>query len=64
MSTHDERYETAKRRTVALLICFAVLVGIGFVTVLRPEIEDERSEDTAVQTETSEAASDDEALQE
>ena len=64
MSTDDDRYETPKRRTVVLLICFALLVGVGSFTVLRPEIEDEPSDDATRQTGSSEAGADDATLQE
>ena len=37
----EERYETPKWRTLGLLAGFLVLVGIGVVTVLLPELEDE-----------------------
>lgn len=45
MSTESEAYETPKRRTAWLLLCFALLVGIGIVTVLQVEIEDEPGEE-------------------
>jgi hypothetical protein len=64
MGTGDEGYETPKRRTALLLIGFALLVGIGVVTVLQPEVEDEPSEDPAGEIETSEAHGADEPLQE
>jgi len=44
MPHEDERYETAKWRTLWLMVGFAVLVGVGIVTVLRPELEDEPDE--------------------
>jgi hypothetical protein len=64
MGTSDEGYETPKRRTALLLIGFALLVGIGVVTVLQPEVEDEPSQDPASEIETSEAQGADEPLQE
>ena len=64
MGTRERRYETPKRRTALLLIGFAVLVGIGVVTVLRPEVEDESSEDRAGEIETSDEQGADEPLQE
>jgi hypothetical protein len=64
MPSNDEGYETPKRRTTLLLIAFALLVGIGVVTVLRPEVEDEQAEDQVSETETSEATSADQPLQE
>ena len=41
MARFDERYETPKWRTFWLLAGFALLIGIGVVTVLLPELEDE-----------------------
>ena len=41
MARFDQRYETPKWRTFWLLLVFAVLVGVGVVTVLLPELEDE-----------------------
>lgn len=41
MPNDDARYETPKWRMLALLVAFAVLTGIGVVTVLLPELEDE-----------------------
>ncbi len=67
MPRNDEGYETAKWRTLWLMIGFAVLVGIGIVTVLRPELEDEPDEDVQAEMgeiEASEEPEIDEALQE
>ena len=67
MPRSDEGYETAKWRTLWLMIGFAVLVGIGIVTVLRPELEDEPDEDVAAEMgeiEASEEPEIDDALQE
>jgi len=47
---YDDRYETAKWRTLWLMVGFLVLVGVGIVTVLRPELEDEPNEDAAAET--------------
>ena len=44
MPRNDDAYETAKWRTLWLMVGFAVLVGIGIFTVLRPELEDESQE--------------------
>lgn len=45
MTSFDQRYETPKWRTFWLLAAFALLIGIGVVTVLLPELDDEpRSE--------------------
>ncbi len=41
MARFDERYETPKWRTFWLMVGFALLIGIGVVTVLLPELEDE-----------------------
>jgi len=51
MPREDDGYETPKWRTFWLLIGFAALVGIGVVTVLVPELEDEPSEDAAAEME-------------
>jgi hypothetical protein len=64
MPTAEQEYETAKWRTALLLLGFAVLVGIGVVTVLQPEVEDERIDEPASEMVTSEEQRDDEALQE
>ncbi len=63
MPRYDERYETPKWRTFWLMLGFAVLVGVGIVTILRPELEDEPSEDAAAATEASEGSKTDEPLQ-
>ena len=60
----DEGYETAKWRTLWLMVGFVVLVGVGIVTVLRPELEDEPSADSATKIETVEEPEPDESLQE
>ena len=44
MPRNDDAYETAKWRTLWLMVGFAVLVGVGVFTVLRPELEDEPQE--------------------
>ncbi len=67
MPRNDEGYETAKWRTLWLMIGFAVLVGIGIVTVLRPELEDEPDEDVPAEMGEIEAGEEpeiDDALQE
>jgi hypothetical protein len=64
MSPDDDVYETPKWRTVWLLIGFAILVTIGVLTVLRPELEDDSGEDAATKIETSEEPETDEAMQE
>jgi hypothetical protein len=64
---YDDRYETAKWRTVWLMLGFLVLVAVGIVTVLRPELEDEPTEDTPAETaevETSDESGSDEPVQE
>lgn len=67
MPRYDDQYETAKWRTLWLIVGFLVLVGVGIVTVLRPELEDEPSEDTPAETaevETSDESGSDEPVQE
>lgn len=64
MRTGDEGYETPKRRTALLLIGFALLVGIGVITVMRPEVEDEPSEEPTSEVETSNEQGADEPSQE
>ena len=67
MPRYDDRYETAKWRTLWLIVGFLMLVGVGIVTVLRPELEDEPSEDGAAETagaETSGESGNDEPVQE
>ena len=54
MAPTDEAYETPRRRTLLLLIGFAVLVGIGIVTVEQPELEDEPGKDATAEIEPSE----------
>ena len=41
MARFEDAYETPKWRTFWLLAAFALLIGIGVVTVLLPELEDE-----------------------
>ena len=64
MTRFEQRYETPKWRTFWLLLAFAVLVGIGVVTVLLPELEDEPDESQITQPETKENTAADEPLQE
>ena len=67
MPRSDEGYETAKWRTLWLMVGFAVLVGVGIVTVLRPELEDEPNEDVGAEMgeiEASEEPKIDDAMQE
>ena len=67
MPRNDEGYETAKWRTLWLMVGFAVLVGVGIVTVLRPELEDEPNEDVGAEMgeiEASEEPKIDDAMQE
>lgn len=42
MRAFEDRYETPKWRTFWLVIGFTILVAVGVVTVLLPEIEDEQ----------------------
>lgn len=64
MPRNDEGYVTPKWRTFWLAIGFLVLVGIGVVTVLRPELEDEPNEDAEAAIETTEESETEEVLQE
>ncbi len=64
MTGFEKRYETPKWRSFWLLLAFAVLVGIGVVTVLLPELEDEPDESQVTQSETKENTEADEPLQE
>ena len=67
MPRHDDAYETAKWRTLWLMVGFAVLVGVGIFTVLRPELEDEaqkESEGSGAEIETNEEPQSGESLQE
>jgi hypothetical protein len=50
----DQRYDTPKWRTFWLLIGFAVLVGLGIVTVLLPALESDPTPDATSDTETDE----------
>ena len=64
VTRYDERYETAKWRTLWLMVGFLVVVGVGIVTVLRPELEDEPKDDAPAEVETGEEPQSDELLQE
>ena len=64
VTRYDERYETAKWRTLWLMVGFLVLVGVGIVTVLRPELEDEPKGDAPAEVEAGEEPQSDELLQE
>jgi hypothetical protein len=46
------------------MVGFLVLVGVGIVTVLRPELEDEPKDDAPAEVETGEEPQSDELLQE
>ena len=41
MARFEQRHETPKWRTFWLLVAFTLLIGIGVVTVLLPELEDQ-----------------------
>lgn len=43
----EERHETPKWRTLSLLAAFALLIGVGVVTVLLPELEDDPADSDA-----------------
>jgi hypothetical protein len=47
VAPNEDAYETPKWRTLWLGVGFAVLIGVGVVTVLLPELEDEPSEESA-----------------
>ena len=67
MPRTDDAYETAKWRTLWLMVGFVVLVGVGIFTVVRPELENEASEDAtaaAVEAEADEDLGTDEPAQE
>jgi len=64
MPRFDERYETPKWRTFWLLAAFALLIGIGVVTVLLPELEDEPERNVEPSHDGSEEASHTGLLQE
>lgn len=67
MPRDADAYETAKWRTLWLMVGFAVLVGVGIITVLRPELEDEAQESTAAsetEIDAQEELPDDDPLQE
>ena len=64
MAPSDGRYHTPKWRTVWLLAVFVLIVGIGVVTVLLPELEDESDRAPEVQNGAAEEASHTGALQE
>ena len=64
MARFDERYETPKWRTFWLLAGFALLIGIGVVTVLLPELEDEPERSEELSEEETDEASHTEPLQE
>jgi len=52
VARYDQGYETPKWRTFWMMLGFAVLVGIGVVTVLRPELANEPSDETVTQSDT------------
>lgn len=52
MSRDPQHHETPKWRTFWLMLAFVVLVGIGIVTVLRPELQDDPDDDVASQGQT------------
>jgi hypothetical protein len=67
MQRYNDAYETAKWRTLWLMVGFAVLAGVGIFTVLRPELEDEPQkefEGSPAQIETNEEPQSGESLQE
>ena len=64
MARFDQRYETPKWRTFWLLAGFALLTGVGVVTVLLPELEDEAERSAERPNSPAEEASHTEPLQE
>ena len=48
MTRYEDTYETPKRRTFWLGVGFSVLIGIGVVTVLLPELKDDSSKESAI----------------
>ena len=54
MPQFDQGYVTPKWRTFWLMIGFAALIGIGIVTVLGPELEDDPDGGDAAEIEPSE----------
>lgn len=56
MARFDEQHPIARWRTFWLLAAFALLIGIGVVTVLLPELEDDPAhEENAEETSANEA---------
>ncbi|MGB8331008.1 MAG: hypothetical protein WCE62_12875 [Polyangiales bacterium] len=45
----DRGYETPKWRTFWLVLGFVALVGIGIITVLRPELDDQSRDDKSAE---------------
>jgi hypothetical protein len=64
MSRGDAVYQTAKWRTLGLALGFAVLAGVGIVTVLLPELADEPDAEEQSSSATSEDLESDTHLQE
>ncbi|MDH3623466.1 MAG: hypothetical protein OEQ49_06295 [Myxococcales bacterium] len=48
MTRHEGIYETPKWRTFWLGVGFVVLIGIGVMTVLLPELEDDSTKESAI----------------
>ncbi|MBW2508471.1 MAG: hypothetical protein JRE81_07565 [Deltaproteobacteria bacterium] len=64
MARSDDSYDTPKWRTFWLLAVFVLIVGIGVVTVLLPELEDEPNRAPELPNSAAEEASHTGALQE
>ena len=64
MAPSNGRYDTPKWRTLWLLTAFVLIVGIGVVTVLLPELEDEPDSAAELPNDDAEEASHTGALQE
>lgn len=48
VTRHEDTYETPKWRTFWLGVGFVVLIGIGVMTVLLPELEDDSTKESAI----------------
>lgn len=47
MGSETGEYESPKRRTIWLALGFAILIALGVVTVLLPELEHDADEESA-----------------
>ncbi|MGB5811799.1 MAG: hypothetical protein WBG86_14775 [Polyangiales bacterium] len=60
MSGDQDQYETPARPTLWLALGFAILIALGVVTVLMPEVEDEAIEESATSQESDDTYDDNE----